>query len=396
MTSQQNTSHRLRDQMIGATFARMVINTAHRMIYPFLPAFSRGLGVPVEALAVMLSARGALGLASPLFGPIPDRFGRRNAMVAGVAVFTLGLAVVAIWPGYATLFAAMMLIVVSKFLFDPALQAYIGDRTPYSRRGLVIAFTEMAWSGAVLIGTPLIGYAIALSSWRAPFAPLAVLGVFSGLLIWYLIPANGTREEAAATRPPLWKQLSLIWRSPSILGALAIGTLISIANESFGVVYGVWMEQSFALSVVQLGLTTTVIGLAELGSEALVMFTADKMGKRRAIAMGLGASAVAYSVLPFVSVNLNWALAAIFFVYVAFEYTIVASIPLMTELLPEARGTMMSANMASHALGRMIGALLGGTLYRLGFAWNGIGAAVLSVVGIPLILWIVKESKGDG
>ena len=42
---------RLRWQIVAATSARLVINTAHRMVYPFLPALSRGLGVPPEALA---------------------------------------------------------------------------------------------------------------------------------------------------------------------------------------------------------------------------------------------------------------------------------------------------------------------------------------------------------
>jgi hypothetical protein len=41
---------------------------------------------------------------------------------------------------------------------------------------------------------------------------------------------------------------------------LGFAFFISIANDNFFVVYGAWMEQSFSLTVVALGMTTTVIG----------------------------------------------------------------------------------------------------------------------------------------
>ncbi|MEK7277633.1 MAG: hypothetical protein AAB427_09810, partial [Chloroflexota bacterium] len=80
-------------------------------------------------------------------------------------------------------------------------------------------------------------------------------------------------------------------------------------------------------------------------------------------------------------------------VFITFEFAIVATIPLITELVPEARGATMSANVAFHAAGRMIGALAGAYLFRQGFVWNGVAAAALNVIGIPIVLWIVKERK---
>ncbi len=162
----------LRVQLVVATLARAVMNTAHRMVYALLPALSRGLGVPLEALTGLLSLRGALGMASPLFGGLPDRYGRRHAMLIGVAVFCAGVALVGVWPSYYAFAAYLILVVVAKFIFDPALQTYLGDRTPYARRGLVIAFTEIGWSGAALVGIPLAGLLIARAGWRAPFLPL--------------------------------------------------------------------------------------------------------------------------------------------------------------------------------------------------------------------------------
>lgn len=391
MTAQPNTGPRMRYQLMAATFARLVVNTAHRMVYPFLPALSRGLGLPLESLTAMLSARSALGMSSPFFGPIADRFGRRNAMLIGLTVFWAAMTLVALFPSYYTLFAAVILVVVCKFIFDPALQAHLGDRTAYSRRGLVIALTELAWSGAVLVGIPLAGFLIARGGWTAPFLPLAALGIAAGLGIWLVIPPTPPQQlnnEAGGSNH--WM---LVWRDPVTLAALSVGLLASAANENLNVVYGVWMEQSFGLSVVQLGLTTTVIGVAELFGEGFVAVIVDRLGKRRSIALGLAASAGAYFVLPLVASNIQFALVALFFVFITFEFCIVATIPLITELVPEARGATMSANVAFHAAGRMIGALAGAYLFRLGFVWNGAAAAALNVIGIPIVLWIVKERR---
>ncbi len=382
---------RLRFQLVAATFARLIVNTAHRMIYPFLPAFSRGLGVPLDSLNLLLTVRGALGMTSPFFGAIPDRLGRRHAMLIGTGLFCAALAAIAWRPAYPVFFVAVILVVITKFIFDPALQAYLGDRTPYAQRGLFIAFTELGWSGAALVGIPVAGFLIARGDWRSPFLPLAALGVISGLWLWLVIPRDApTAAHRDAPRP---NHLAAIWRNPAVLAAMSIGLLISAANENLNAVYGVWMERTFHLQVATLGLTTIAIGLAELAGEGLVMSLADRLGKRRAIGIGLAASAIAYLALPLLAFDLKFALAGLFFVFIAFEFTIVASIPLMTELVPEARGAVMSSNVAFHAAGRMLGVPLGVTMFHLGFQWNGVAAAVLNLVTLGVIILFVRERK---
>jgi predicted MFS family arabinose efflux permease len=124
------------------------------------------------------------------------------------------------------------------------------------------------------------------------------------------------------------------------------------------------------------------------------MGLADRLGKRRAIAAGMVASALAYLALPLLgSRGLELALGALFFAFITFEFTIVASIPLMTELLPAARGRVMSANVAAHAAGRMLGALAGGALFHLGFVWVGGLSAGLNLAALAVILILVRERR---
>ena len=383
-------SPRLRVQLVVASLARIVTNTAHRMVYPFLPVFARGLGVPLETLTGLISLRGALGMSAPLFGSLPDHIGRRRAMLLGLGLFVAALLLPVLLPGLWTFAAALLLVVVVKFIFDTALQAYVGDRTPYHQRGLAIAFTELAWSSAALIGFPLVGLAVARGGWQGPFLPLAGLGLLGWAAVWFTLPRDA---DAPPTRPPgsLGVRWLDLWRRPSVVAALGLAVLIAAANESLLVVLGAWLEQSFGLSVAALGLSTTIIGVAELAGEGLVMGLADRLGKRRAVGLGLVASAAAYLAMPFLAARLALALVALFLVFIAFEFTIVASLPLMTEQMPEARSRVMSTYAAGHAAGRMLGALLGAALFRQGFVWNGVAALGLNLVGLLVVVLFVRE-----
>jgi predicted MFS family arabinose efflux permease len=378
---------RFRFQLIAATFTRLVLNTAQRMVYPFLPEIGRGLGVPLESLTLILSMRAGLGMTAPLFGGLADRYGRRLAMLAGLAVFCGAMAWVGLFPAYLTFGAAVILVVVAKFIFDPALQAYLSDRTPYSRRGLVIALSEVGWSGAALAGIPLVGLAMARGGWQAPFLPLAAVAFAAGAGLYFWLP----RDRPGAGRQAQPGRWATVFRSKATLAAVGVSALIAAANESLNVVYGAWMEQAFQLPVAALGLSTTVIGLAELAGEGLVMALADRLGKRRVIGFGLAASGAAYLALPFLAARLEYALAGLFLVFITFEFTIVATLPLITELAPEARSRVLSAAIASHAGGRMVGALIGGYLFRLGFVWNGAAALALNVLALALLIGFVRE-----
>src|SRR5690606_35163414 len=70
------------------TFARFLQNTLLRIVYPFAPAFARGLGVPIETIYLIISLRNLMSLLSPFLASLPERFGRRNVMSAVLLVFS--------------------------------------------------------------------------------------------------------------------------------------------------------------------------------------------------------------------------------------------------------------------------------------------------------------------
>lgn len=380
----------LRAQIVAFMLARVVLNTGHRMVYPFLPAIARGVGVPLETAALAVTARAALGLVSPLFGSLADLRGRRVAMLVGLGLFSAGMALVAVCPTYPALVGGLLLASAAKLIFDPAMQAYIGDRVPYARRGRALAVTELSWSFAFLLGMPLAGWLIAQAdSWRAPFPWLALLALVAVVGLARVIPPD---RPAPETRLSLPAGVRIVLQHRVALAALAVALLIALGNETVFIVYGAWLEDAFGLKVAALGLASAVIGLAELGGEGAVAAVVDRLGKRRAVMLGVLANALTSLLLPVIGFSVGGALAGMFAFFLTFEFALVSLISLMTELVPGARATLLAGNVAVFSVGRMLGALLGPLLFSLGLTANTLAAAALNMTAmVIMLLWVQQE-----
>lgn len=352
---------RLRFQLVVFMLIRAVFNTMHRMVYPFLAVFARGLGVDLTTFSFAITARWLVGALSPVFAPIADQRGRKFAMLAGVLSFAAGMGLVALSPSLITLSAALLLAILGKNLFDPAMQAYFGDRIPYEERGTALAVTEMAWSLSFIAGVPLMGFLISRYGWNAPFPLLAGLGLLMLFIIWRMIPREDVHHKP--TTNSLGNFRAVLTNIPALAG-IFIALWASASNEVVNLIFGVWLEDSFGLKIAALAGASAVIGLSELSGEGLVALTTDKLGKPRALMFGLIGNAITALLLPFIGTTQIGALVGLFFYYLTFEYMVVSHIPLMSELVPEARATMLSFNLTGHSLGRAIGALLATFIYQ--------------------------------
>jgi len=158
-----------------ATLCRLVLNTARRFAYPFAPVLSRSLGVPLMAVTSLIAANQATSVLSIFFGPLADRFGYRRMMLAGLGSLALGMFAGGLLPFFGVVLAALLLAGLEKTVFGPALQAYVGERVPFNRRGMVIGVLEFSWAGSTLVGIPLLALLIERSDRRVRNTDIAFL-----------------------------------------------------------------------------------------------------------------------------------------------------------------------------------------------------------------------------
>lgn len=371
-----------------------IVNTGFRMAYPFLPVFASELRVSSRAIEQAITIRNLLGILSPLFGSTADVRGRRFAMLLGLGIFTGSLAVVVFMPTYLGLLIGFVGAGIGKLFYNAAIYGYLGDNVPYERRGLALGLTEMGWAGAYFLGMPLIGWLIARNGWAAPFPILAGLGLLSITAIWWIIPSDHPVRAEGEKQRSIKDGLQIVLGTPSARATLSFSFLIALSSEIVNVSYATWLKGSFGLQVAALGLTGILIGLTELAGEGLVSGLSDRLGKKRSLALAAALYIIGCFALPFLGqFGQNGALAGLMVFYLGFEYTIVATVPLNTEIVPQARATLLATNFAFLSIGRTVGSFIAMPVVFVPFGIWGVGlfCALINFMALAVLLNFIKQ-----
>ncbi len=374
------------------TMARLLVNITRRFHYLFIPQISRELAVPITDVQRVVAAQSITGLTSPLFGPFAERYGRKRAMIAGQVLIALGCVPGALAPAAFGVFYAVMLVFgIAKWTFDPALLAYLADRVAYARRGRAIGITELSWAGSLLVAGPLTGYLLGLSGLQLVYVTIGVSNGLAALVLFLFLPPDADRF-VSKVRQPFGVGFREILCSRVALGALGFSFMFYTANEVMFVVYGQWMEATFNLELRALGVVTTVIAVAEVCGEGIIIGFSDRIGKYRLALLGTLVSSFGYFALPYLDFALWGVLVGLFVAFLGYETAVVASIPLFTEVLPQARATMMSTNIAAQATGRFVGAFAAGGIYLAGgFRLTTVVALGVGLTAFALMLVFIEE-----
>lgn len=384
---------------------RLAINTSIRMLYPFLPALGRGLNVPIETIANLNSTRFLITLSSPILGTLSERYGRRNMVVLALGMFAVSSWIVVFWPTYWGLALTLWLTMIAKVIFDPAVHAYVADEVPYQQRGRMVAFVETSWAGGMFVGVPIVGLLIASQGWSSPFLWLGLVALVMGALLWFFMPHTAGQENPH-NHSDLWPVMR---KHPVLWAVVGYVFLMAFANDVLFINYGRWLEETYSTQLTSLGqrllggegsllatvgIVTGIIGLAELGSEALIALYVDKVGKRRFVLLACATMGLTYLFLPLTSSSLGLALTTIFVVFTMFELCFVSAMPIYGEMIPEARSVVLALVMGSMGLGRAVGTATGVQLWALGGIWLSSGlAAGATFVGLLLFYRFVHERK---
>ncbi|PKN89950.1 MAG: hypothetical protein CVU45_05030, partial [Chloroflexi bacterium HGW-Chloroflexi-7] len=248
------------------TLSRLVVNTATRMIYPFLAVFASGLHVEIGTISLAMAVSMATSALGPFLAPIADRRGRKTGMLIGMGIFLTGMLSASLFPSIVTFFIAILLGSLGNNVLLPPIQAYLGDHTPYARRGFYMAVIELSWALSFILMVPLAGLILTHSQWNGPFIALSVTGAIATLLIWWLVPNDlHVQGEPVAVFADIRKVLGYL---PAVMGML-MGLSFILGNELINVIFGVWMQDTYGLQIAALGAASAVIGFSELGGEGI-------------------------------------------------------------------------------------------------------------------------------
>lgn len=358
---------------------KLVMNTAIRLVYPFLPAIARGLGISIGEAGALVSVRYAAGFASPIaIGVAGPRATSRALLLSGLGVFAIG-SLVTTWFG--VFFGALIgfaLIGFAKPLFDVGAQAHVAERVPWHRRSRHIGLLEVSWAGGLLVGAPFAAWLIERGSWNTPFLALGLLAAAGMAAVAMLDRVESEQVVDVAEKPKV--------RGPA-LWFLIVGGFVGFTLEILLVNLGTWLENDFGLALLALGGVGTVIGVAELLGEGGVVAITDRVNKRNALATALGLAGAVFAVLAWTAESLVLGVAVLALGIALIEYTIVSGMSVATEIHPGNRTGYLAWFAVATGIGRIAGDLAGPWMFGVGgMRFTSLAAAVSAVIASALLL----------
>jgi predicted MFS family arabinose efflux permease len=351
------------------------------VVAPMLVTIAASLGASLAETTATASLYYLLyGGMQPVWGMLSDRLGR----VRVIRLTLLGAAVAGVLsaaaPNLAVLIAARALAGGLFAAVIPASLVYVGDTVGMDSRQKALADLMAASAVGTALATVFGGLAAYLDAWRLAFAAPALAGVALAVLLTRLPEPKGFASE---NREGPLVQVGRVFERPwamvvigiaSVEGAVILGCLTFLAPSL----------ESIGFSPAVAGLAVGLYGLAVLGWTRAVKLFANRLGASALILIGAGMLAFGYA-LGAVGQSLAGVSAAAIFVGGGFAFMHSTLQTWATEVVPEARATVISLFAAALFAGSGVAAMAAAPLAEAGSF--GLLFALAALVAIPLGLF---------
>ena len=347
-----------------------------------LPVYGAALGADAVQIGLFFSVFSLMMvLLRPLVGVGLDRYGRRPFVLAGLAGYTIGMAVFALWVHVWGVIVARVVQGVAAACLWIAVHAITADVAQAEQRGRTFGGIEQSAQQGSTLGI-FIAIAVLMGAqvdnpWPMLFAGYGVAGLVALVVAWRGLPETSTASRRANRRPlprsRAWALLLLIAAVTGASGAM-VGPIVLFFLQD------------------RLGATTAEVGYAYLPAVLIAAFAtaplgtlADRFGRKPLMVLGMAVAAVSSLLLPGLSTLL--ALAALQAVQ---ALSGAASTPAQQSLVADLtggdrRGRAYGLYALAGGLGATAGPLAGGWLYEhvspaAPFYANGVVLALSMVV----------------
>ena len=331
-------------------------------VAPMLVTIAASLGASLAETTATASLYYLLyGGMQPVWGMLSDRLGR--VRVIRLTLFGAALAGVlsAAAPNLAVLIAARALAGGLFAAVIPASLVYVGDTVGMDSRQAALADLMAASAVGTALATMLGGLAAYLDAWRLAFAVPALAGIALAVLLTRLPEPRGfSAEKKEGPLVQVGRVLSGPWAVVVIgialvEGAVILGCLTFLAPSL----------ESGGYSPAVAGLAVGLYGLAVLGWTRAVKLFANRLGASTLILIGAGMLALGYASSA-VGQSLASVSVAAILVGGGFAFMHSTLQTWATEVVPEARATVISLFAAALFAGSGVAAMAAAPLAEAG------------------------------
>ena len=338
------------------------------LVIPLLPFYGERFGASPEQVTVLMAVYSLMQmLASPLWGRLSDRIGRRPVLMASLFASVLSY----LWLGFAD---ALWMLFAARALSGAcagniaAAQAYIADVTPPEKRARGMGMIGAAFGLGFIIGPALGGIVagndLATADLRTPGLIAAGLSLVALLGVLFVLKESRPPEAAEMPRRGRIQMLTEALGRPVLARLLVIFFLVTVAFGGMEATFALWAMRQFGWGPDQVGYVFTFVGvLSAVMQGGLIGPLTRRFGEERLMTAGLVLIGLGLLLLPFAR-----AVPALGVAVSALALGMGATQPALNSLISrragrDEQGGVLGVAQSIGSLSRVIGPIVAGSLF---------------------------------
>ncbi len=364
----------LLSKLMQVFIAAMVLaNVAAQMYSGFVPLYLKSLGASVAQVGLFFTLFQIVPLVLQILGGwISDSLGRLRSIAIGSTVGILSYLGIFWAPTWQWVFLGQSLNAITTSLIGPSFGAFVAEESSEENRAKVYGITQSIFLIVVVIGPPLGGWMVD----RYGFKPMLLVAtlIYSCATVLRIFMARRKSKDEKATSPGKLTFASLKENMGGIFSLLVSGGVLTwllitdgvrdIAFSLTGTYFPIYLEQIGGMTATQIGILTSLSGIASMLINFPAGWLADKKGERINIVIGFLLQFGA--LLAFMRLNSFWGYVIVFALF-GFGSGIMqpAYQSLLSKVLPKKlRGTGFGLIQSSLGVFSLPAPLIGGYLYQ--------------------------------
>lgn len=372
--------------LAGATF--LIFYQAF-MVAPIIPKLANIFRVSAESIGLIVPAYLIpYGMTTLIWGPLSDRFGRKNIIILSFICFILLTTLTFTASSATSMLYIRILTGIGASGVVPISLALIGDLFPYNERGRALGWLFGAMAGGMAFGSTAGVILEPFITWKGLFLSVAILAT---IILIILLPYRSfldtkvQNSEHASIKKVILSYFSLL-SSKRGKQTYAYVLINAIFHSGVYTWLGLYFVKRYALSELGIGLALIGYGIPGFLLGPVIGRLADRLGRKYLIPAGLAIAGLSAAAL---TINLSVYGAAFFVTTLSLGYDMTQPLlaGIVTTLSPK-RGAAMGLNVFTLFIGMGLGSLI--FSYFLQFSIDtafivfGIVAIVAAILGIYL------------
>jgi MFS transporter, DHA1 family, multidrug resistance protein len=388
--------------MVGIQF---VMTGAISFLSPIIPLMLPQLGVETpEGVAIWAgiitgSTSFVAAFASPVWGRVADKHGRKLSLLRSSFAIALFTALMGLSANVWQFFGARA--VMGLFAgFSSAAIALVASQVPERRLGYALGWLSSGQLVGSLFG-PVVGglLADATGSYRAPFFWCAGITCAGLALVWLVVKEDFTPPKQTGKATSLFSGVGLLTGSSALSALFLVLLMAQLSTRTIAPVITIFVQELIGSSpqiATLAGVAFSITGLANLMAAPFLGTRSDIIGYRKVLLISLLGATLASA--PQIFVNSYWAFVAERFAVGLFIGGILptANALIGRSVSRENRGTIYGMTASATFLGNSLGPLMGGGIAAgLGIRWVFAVTTVLLAANLVWVWFTVPELRDE-